>query len=68
MVDMGPLPALYRLLIAGLVLLLSPAFGFWLAQRHDLPLGGLGVGIGIGAGSLLAFLLVHDFRRTRPHV
>ncbi len=66
MVDMGPLPALYRLLIAGLVLLLGLAFGIWLAQSHDLPLGGLGVGI--GAGSLLAFLLVHDFRRTRPHV
>ena len=63
---MGPLPALHRLLIAGLVLLLCLASGVWLAGRYDLPLGGLGVGL--GAGSLLAFLLVHDFRRTRPHV
>ena len=64
MVHMGPLPALYRVLIAGLVLLLSLAFGIWLAQSRDLPLGG--VGVGLGAGSLLAFLFVHDFRRTRP--
>jgi len=63
---MGPLPALYRLMIAGMVLLLSVASGVWLANSYDLPLGGLG--IGLGAGSLLAFLLVHDFRRTRPHV
>ncbi len=62
---MGPLPALHRLLIAGLVLLLSVATGVWLAERYDLPWGGLGVGLGVG--SLLAFLLVHDFRRTRPH-
>lgn len=63
---MGPLPALYRLLTAGLVLLLSVVAGVWLARSYDLPLGG--VGVGLGAGSLLAFLLVHDFRRTRPHV
>ena len=63
---MGPLPALHRLLIAGLILLLSVASGVWLAGSYNLPLGGLGVGV--AAGSLLAFLLVHDFRRTRPHV
>ena len=66
MVGMGPLPALYRLLIAGLLLLLSVAFGILLAQSHDLTLGGLGVGL--SAGGLLAFLFVHDFRRTGPHV
>jgi hypothetical protein len=63
---MGPLPALYRVLIAGLVLLLSVATGIWLAQTHDLPLGG--VGVGIGSGSLLAFGFLHDFRRTRHRV
>ena len=63
---MGPLPALHRLLIAGVVLLLSLASGIWLAERHDLPLGGFGVGL--GAGCLLTYLFVHDFRRTRPHV
>lgn len=63
---MGPLPALHRVFIAGLVLFLSVASGVWLAGSYDLPLGGFGVGI--AGGSLLAFLLVHDFRRTRPHV
>lgn len=63
---MGPLPALHRLLIAGLILLLSVAAGVWLAGRQDLPLGGLGVGL--VAGSLFSYLLIHDFRRTRPHV
>ena len=63
---MGPLPALHRLLIAGLILLLCVVSGVWLAASHDLPLGGFG--IGIGGGSVLAFLLLHDFQRTRPHV
>jgi len=62
---MGPLPALHRVAIACLVLVLSVAAGVWLAAHRDLPLGGFGVGI--AAGSLLAFLMVHDFRRTRPH-
>lgn len=61
---MGPLPQLYRYLIAGLVVLLCLGSGVWLAQELELPLGGIGVGL--GAGSLLAFVLVHDFGRTRP--
>jgi len=63
---MGPLPALYRVLIVCLLLGLSVAFGVWLATSHDLPLGGFGVGI--AAGSLLAYLAVHDFRRTGSRV
>ena len=62
---MGPLPALHRLVIAGLVLLLSLAGGIWLAGHLNLPLRGIGVGL--AAGGLLAFLVLHDFRRTRPH-
>ncbi len=60
---MGPLPQLHRFLIAALVLLLSLGLGLWLASYHDLPLGGVGVGLGIGC--LIAYLLVHDFRRSR---
>ncbi len=60
---MGPLPQLHRLLIVGLVVLLSLGAGIWLAGHLDLPLGGIGVGL--GAGSLLSFLLVHDFRTPR---
>lgn len=62
---MGPLPPLYRLLIAGLVVLLSLGTGVWLAEHLELPAGGFGVGL--GAGSLIAFLLVHDFGRTSEH-
>lgn len=60
---MGPLPQLYRYLVAALALLVSLAGGVWLAGRLDLPLGGFGVGL--GAGCLLAFVLVHDFRGER---
>jgi hypothetical protein len=60
---MGPLPQLHRFLIAALVLVLSLGLGLWLASYHDLPLGGVGVGLGIGC--LIAYLLVHDFRRSR---
>ena len=57
---MGPLPRLYRLLIAVLVLALSLGAGVWLAGYLRLPLGGIGVGL--GAGCLLAWLLTRDFQ------
>jgi len=60
---MGPLPQLHRLLIVGVIVLLSLGAGIWLAQHFDLPIGGIGVGL--GAGSVLAFVLVHDFRGPR---
>ncbi len=60
---MGPLPQLHRLLIVGVIVLLSLGAGIWLAGHLELPLGG--VGVGLGAGSLLAFVLVHDFRGPR---
>ena len=61
MIDaMGPLPPLHRLLIVGFVVLIGLGAGIWMAGHFDLPLGGIGVGL--GAGSVLAFVLVHDFR------
>jgi hypothetical protein len=57
--DMGPLPRLYRLLIAALVMALSLGAGVWLAGYLRLPLGCIGVGL--GAGCLLAWLLTRDF-------
>jgi hypothetical protein len=59
---MGPLPQLYRHLVAGLVLALSLGTGVWLAGRLELPLGGIGVGLVVGC--LLAFVLTHDFHRA----
>lgn len=64
MVAMGPLPQLYRLLVAGVVVLLSVAGGVWLAGWLTLPLGG--VGVGLGAGCLLAFLVTRDHAATGP--
>jgi len=60
---MGPLPQLYRYLVAGLVVVACLGTGVWLAGRLELPLGGIGVGL--GAGCLLAYVLTHDFRRER---
>ena len=59
MVVMGPLPQLYRLVIAGVVVASAVAGGVWLAHWFALPLGGIGVGL--AAGSLLAYLVTHDF-------
>lgn len=60
---MGPLPALHRLLLGAVVVLLGVAGGVWLAIRLDLPL--VGIGVGLGLGLLLVWLATHDFRRPR---
>lgn len=62
---MGPLPQLYRLLIAGTVVVLGLAGGVWLAQWLALPLGGIGVGL--GAGCLLAYLSTRGGSSERDH-
>lgn len=61
---MGPLPQLYRLLIAGVVVVLGVAGGVWLAGWLALPLGG--VGVGLVGGLLLAFVATHDFSHPSP--
>lgn len=60
---MGPLPPLYRLLLAVLLVGLCLAAGVRLAAVLALPLGGIGVGL--LAGALLSVLLTHDFTRRR---
>lgn len=60
---MGPLPQLYKLLVAALLVLLCLGAGLWLAGYYELPLAGAGVGI--AAGCALAWLMTHDFRRNR---
>lgn len=64
---LGPLPKLYRSLVATVAFVVFIAAGVWLAQMLPLPVGGLVV-IGSVAGVLIAFVLVHDFhqRQTRP--
>ncbi len=63
---LGPLPRLYRSLVATTALVVFIACGVWLAQILPLPVGGLL--LGSVAGVLIAFVLVHDFhqRRTQP--
>ena len=61
---MGPLPQLYRLLIAGVVVVLSVAGGIWLAGWLALPLGG--VGVGLAGGVLLAYLATRDYSHPSP--
>lgn len=60
---LGPLPRLYRSLVATAALIVFIAGGLWLAQILPLPVGGLLLG-GV-AGVLIAFILVHDFHRRR---
>jgi len=63
---LGPLPRLYRSLVATAALVVFIACGIWLARMLPLPVGGLL--LGSAAGVLIAFVLVHDFhqRRTQP--
>ena len=60
---LGPLPRLYRSLVASVALVVFIACGIWLAQMLPLPGGGLL--LGTSAGLLIAFVLVHDFHRKR---
>ncbi len=60
---MSPLPQLYRLVIAGVVVVLSLAGGVWLTRWLELPLGG--VGVGFGAGCLLAYAATRSWSSER---
>ena len=63
---LGPLPRLYRSLVATAAIVVFIAWGVWLAQFLPLPVDGLVVGC--AAGLLIAFVLVHDFhqRHAQP--
>jgi len=62
---LGPLPRLYRSLVATAAFVVFIACGVWLAQMLPLPVGGLL--LGSVAGVLIAFVLVHDFHQRRTH-
>ena len=57
----GPLPARYRLTVLVVCLLACLGLGLWLARSVDLPLQGYLVGLALGG--VVAFVLLHDFRR-----
>ena len=63
---LGPLPALHRLLVVGVVLVVGVCAGAWIVHFTPLevaaPAGAL---IGAVAGVLAGFALVHDFSPGR---
>ena len=65
-VVLGPLPALHRLLVVGVVLVVGVCAGAWIAHFTPLevaaPAGAL---IGAAAGVLAGGALVHDFSPGR---
>lgn len=59
---LGPLPRLYRSLVAAVALLVFIGGSIVLAQLLPLPFGGVVAGSALGLA--IAFVLVHDFQRT----
>lgn len=63
---LGPLPALHRLGVVGVVLVVGVCSGAWIALFTPLqvaaPAGAL---VGAAAGVLAGFALVHDFSHGR---
>lgn len=64
---LGPLPRLYRAVVAVSALVVFVAAGAWIAVSLPVRfLAGTGAGIGAGIGVVVALLLLHDFsRRSR---
>ncbi|MGH3444693.1 MAG: hypothetical protein ACRDPB_04905 [Nocardioidaceae bacterium] len=58
----GPLPTLYRAVVALCVLSACAGVGAWLSYSMPGPiLAGTGAGIGSAVGVIATFLLLHDF-------
>ena len=56
---LGPLPFLYKVVVATCVLLAFVGTGAWVALALSLPLPVSGAGIGAACGLLVAALLLH---------
>ena len=67
---LGPLPALYRIIVSACALLACVGLGAWLAFTLPVPLlAGAGASIGAGIGVVAVLLLTHNFRHPggTPH-
>ena len=64
---LGPLPALHRLLVVGVVLAVGVCSGAWIAHYTPVQVAApAGAVLGAAAGVLAAFALVHDFSTRSP--
>lgn len=64
---LGPLPRRHRRRVVAAAILLSALLGVWLNVSFDLPFPFDGLALGALVGTVVAFLLVHDFtRRAAP--
>jgi ABC-type Fe3+-siderophore transport system permease subunit len=64
---LGPLPAIYRVIVAVCAVLAFIGLGAWLAYTLPIPLqapAGAGIGAGIGVVAVLGIL--HDFHHRHP--
>lgn len=64
---LGPLPTLYRVVVATVALLAFVGIGAWISlvlPESFVPLMGAGIGAGIGAVAVL--LLLHDSQSHGP--
>lgn len=63
---LGPLPAIYRVIVSAIALLAFVGCGAWLTSLLPGPFLALaGAGIGAGIGAVVVLLLLHDFEH--PH-
>lgn len=65
---LGPLPRLYRFVLAVIAVVVFLGAGAWIAQFTALPmLASVGAGVGAAIGLVAAYLLVHDFTARPEH-
>lgn len=64
---LGPLPKLYRVVVALAALLVCAAAGAWSAFMLPYPvLVGAGASVGLAVGVACAYLLLHQSRTATP--
>jgi uncharacterized membrane protein YccC len=69
MTVLGPLPPLYRVVVAVVALFLCVGGGAWAAFMLPYPiLVSVGASIGLAVGALLTYVLLHNGQaRPQPH-
>ena len=66
---LGPLPALYRIIVAVCAVLAFIGLGAWLAHTLPIPLqAAAGAGIGAGIGMVAVLGILHDFHARHSAV